>query len=164
MLRLSDVPELHDLELPSGALTATQLAGSRGVTATARAREVALLRHDGFRSSAISAFSGPGRLRLTSVAIELSSPQQAARALNGEVGLAEQTRRLAGSHASDVPDPAVSHGMLVRFSPGYTGGPGGLELLARSGSFLYTLGGTDQPDAVSRQTLERLLALVMSRA
>jgi hypothetical protein len=38
-----------------------------------------------------------------------------------------------------------------------------LEVLASAGDYLYTVQSVDRPDRVSRQTLDRLLKLMISR-
>jgi hypothetical protein len=164
VLRLVDVPEAKDEELPSGALTVSQLAFNSETSPDARRREVSLLDADGFRSSAISGYEGPGRLTLFSEAIELSSAGDATRALRQQAALCSSTQAPAGTRSGTVSDRGLPHGLLVRFTPERIGAAGGMELLAQQGSYLYTLRGLDSPDRVSRRTLERLLRTVIARA
>jgi hypothetical protein len=164
VLRLSDVPQSREGDLPSGALTATQFAFSNDSTGTARREEVHILLGDGFKSSAISEIGNSGRLLLKSGAIELGSPALAAKALTAETALCAHTQAPAHTVVTTAPDRNFPTAFIVTFSPTVKGGMGGLEILVRSGSYLYTLQGTDEPDDITRGNIEHLLKVVMARS
>ncbi len=164
VLRPGDLPTFSDEELPSGALTAPQLTYSNDPTTTGRRAETSMLMRNGFRSAAISEFAGPGHITLKSIAIELSSPALAARVLRGEARLCAATQAPGGTRVTVAVDHVLAHAIIVTFHPAGTHRDGGLELLARSGSYVYTLRGVDEPDAVSRSAIERLLSIVIDRA
>lgn len=161
VLRSSDVPAVN-LEVPSGALTASQFATlDNSIRSTARA-EAGLLRSDGFRSAAISQFAASGQPSFKSTAVRLSSTQNALAALQGEVALAPRAQAPAGATVAVGPDRSFAHGYIVTFTPTATG-VGGLELLACAGAYLYTLSVVAQPDTVSRPAEEQLLRALLAR-
>jgi len=164
VLRVTDVPGANNVGLPSGALTVSQFVLSNDLTSAAAHAEKRILLRAGFRSSAISAFGGPGDLQLKSTAVELGSPRLAARALTGETKLSALSQAPANTTVRSAPDQDIHPATLVTFRPAHYGEVGGLEVLACAGSYLYTLRGIDQPDSVSLQTIEKLLTTVMSRS
>ena len=161
VLRSSDVPAVNQ-EVPSGALTVSQFATLDNSTRSAAGAEERLLQTDGFRSAAISQFAAPGLPSLKSTAVELSSPQQALAALQGEVALAPRTQAPAGTTVTAGPDTNLAQCYIVTFTP-TAGGVGGLELLASSGDYLYTLRAVAKPDTVSRPVEEQLLGVLLAR-
>ncbi len=165
VLRSSDVPAVNQ-EVPSGALTVSQFATLDNSTRSAAGAEKRLLQTDGFRSAAISQFAAPGLPSLKSTAEELSSPQQALAALQGEVALAPRTQAPGGTTVTAGPDTNLAQCYIVTFTP-TAGGVGGLELLASSGDYLYTLRAVvravAKPDTVSRPVEEQLLGVLLAR-
>ncbi len=165
VLRLSDVPQAGDAGFPSGALTASQYAFSNDSTSRARREEAHLLRSAGFQSSAISGVhEDEGKLQLKSTAIELGSPALAAQALTAETALSAHTQAPPRTSVSSASDHNFPRATIVTFRPTVTGGEGGLEVLARVGSYLYTLQGIDEPDQISRAMVEHLLKTVIARS
>jgi hypothetical protein len=163
VLRSSDVPGVNQ-EAPSGALTASQFASLDNSSRPGADAETKLLRTDGFRSAAISEFAAPGQPNLRSTAVELRSPQQALTALQGELTLAARAQAPAGTTVAASLDTDLAQGYVVTFTPTTAGGVGGLELLAGSANFLYTLRAVATPDTISRQAEEQLLDVVLARA
>jgi hypothetical protein len=161
VLRSSDVPAVNQ-EVPSGALTASQLGTLDNSIRSAARAETRLLRSDGFRSAAISQFAASGLPSFRSTAVKLSSPQKALAALQGEVALAPRTQAPAGATVAVGPDTNFAHGYIVTFTP-TAGGVGGLELLACAGDYLYTLRVVAKPDTVSRPAQEQLLLALLAR-
>ena len=161
VLRSSDVPAVNQ-EVPSGALTASQFATLDNSIRSAASAETRLLHSDGFRSAAISQFAAPGLPSFKSTAAELSSPQHALAALQGEVALASRNQAPAGAKVAAVHDTDLAQGYIVTFTP-TAGGVGGLELLAIAGDYLYTLKALQNPDAVSRPAEEQLLRALLAR-
>ncbi len=161
VLRSSDVPAVNQ-EVPSGALTASQFATLDNSVRSAASTETKLLRTDGFRSAAISQFAAPGLPSLKSTSVELSSPQQALAALQGEVALAPRAQAPAGATVAAGPDTNLAQGYIVTFTP-TAGGVGGLELLASAGDYFYTLRAVAKPDTVSRPAEEQLLRALLAR-
>lgn len=162
VLRATDVPDARNQELPSGALTAAQFAFNDNAMPAARREEQRLLEHDGFRSSAISEFYGPGRLQLKSAAIELRSPELALRALGDEAKLAARTQAPLRDDAGLSAERAFAHARLVTFTPPVHGWAGGIEILVAEADYLYVLQAVDKPDDVSRQSTEALLRTVIA--
>lgn len=163
VLRVTDVSGANNVGLPSGALTVSQFVSSNDSTPAAASAEKRILVRAGFRSSAISAFGGPGQLLQKSTAVELGSPRLAARALIGEAKLSARSQAPANTTVTSAADQDIQHATLVTFRPAHYGEIGGLEVLACAGNYLYTLQGIDEPDAVSLQATEQLLTTVMSR-
>ena len=163
VLRISDVPAGKEGGLPSGALTASQLAFNNDPTAATRRAETRALEGAGFRSSAITRIDGSGLLQYKSTAVELTSRAGAARALAAEAPLCAHSQAPTGTRATVARDPGIRGAILVTFRASTQGQAGGLELLAHSGTYLYTLQAIEEPDGISRLTLERLLKVVMSR-
>ena len=161
VLRSSDVPAVNQ-EIPSGALRASQFATLDNSGRSAAITETRLLRSAGFRSAAISQFAAPGLPSFTSTAVKLSSPQQALAALQGEAGLAARTQAPAGAAVVAGPDANVAQSEILTFTP-TAGGTGGLELLASTGDYLYTLRVVAKPDTVSRLADEQLLRMLLAR-
>jgi hypothetical protein len=162
VLRGSDVPTGVNQEVPSGALTVSQFATLDNPSRSAATAETQLLQGQGFRSSAITEFAGMLIPDLRSTAVELSSPQQALAALNGEVTLAVGDQGPAGTTATASPDTNLESAFIVTFTPS-AGRTGGLELLASAGDYVYTLRAVGKPTVVSRQAEEQLLGEVLSR-
>jgi hypothetical protein len=162
VLRSSDVPKSVNQEVPSGALTLAQFAILDNPSRAAAAGETQLLQGQGFRSAAITEFAGPGLPSLKSTAVELSSPQQALAALQGEVALAASDQGPAGTTGAAAPDTNLESAFIVTFTPS-AGGPGGLELLASTGNYVYTLRAVGKPPVVSRPVEEQLLGELLSR-
>ena len=160
-LRSSDVPSANQ-EVPSGALTVSQFAALDNTGRSGASAETKLLRTHGFRSAAISQFAAPGLPSFTSTAVMLSSPQQALAALQGEAGLAARTQAPAGAAVVAGPDANVAQSEILTFTP-TAGGTGGLELLASTGDYLYTLRVVAKPDTVSRLADEQLLRMLLAR-
>ena len=161
VLRSSDLAAVNQ-EVPSGALTASQFATLDNSIRSAASAETRLLRTDGFRSAAISQFAAPGQPNLKSTAVELSSPQQALAALQGEVTLAARAQAPTGTTVAASLDTNLAQGYVLTFTP-TGGGVGGLELLASAGDYLYTLRAVAKPDKVSRPAEEQLLDVVLAR-
>ncbi len=164
VLRLIDVPGSSDQDLPSGALTAKQLAFNTSRDASSRRREVSLLDAHGFVSSAIAGYEGPGRLIFKSVAVELASSSDAHLVLASEAKLCRETQAPAGTAVTATRDTHLEHAILIRFTPSTRGREGGLQLLAQAGSYFYSLRIVAHPDDVSSTTLERLVNLIISRS
>jgi hypothetical protein len=161
VLRNSDVPAFNQ-EVPSGALTASQFATLHNSIRSDASAETKLLRTDGFRSAAISQFAAPGQPNLKSTAVELSAPQQALAALQGEATLAARAEAPAGTIVATSLDTNLAQGYVVTFTP-TAGGVGGLELLASAGDYVYTLRAVANPDTVSRPAEEQLLRMLLAR-
>ncbi len=161
VLRSSDVPAVNQ-EVPSGALTASQFATLDTSIRSAASAETKLLQSDGFRSAAISQFAAPGLPSLKSTAVELSSPQQALAALQGEVALAPRVQAPPGTTVAASLDTNLAQCYIVTFTP-TAGGIGGLELLVRTGDYVYTLRAVAKPDTVSRPAEEQLLRVLLAR-
>ncbi len=162
VLRSSDVPTGVNQEVPSGALTLSQFATLNNSTPASAAAEAQLLQGQGFRSAAITEFAGPAIPDFKSTAVDLSSPQQALAAAQGEVTLAVANQAPAGATGAASPDPNLGQAYIITFTPS-GGGPGGLELVASAGNTVYTLRAVGAPTVVSRPAAEQLLGEVVSR-
>ena len=145
VLRMSDVPAAKNEELPSGALTATQFAFSNDSTTRARDAEEQVLARAGFRSSAIILLYEPSRTFLKSTAVELGSSELAARALGEEARLATHTQVPPHDTATVRADHDFAHAAIVTFTPPPGGGSGGVEILASSENYIYTLQALQKP-------------------
>jgi hypothetical protein len=164
VVRVADLPTTENLEAASGSLEVAYFAADNNSSGSATSAERRFLIHAGFHAAAISEFELNHSEHLKSTAIELSSPAQAAHALAGEVRLSLHSQVPPGARAAAKPDRAFAHATLLTFRPGHSGWEGGLELIARQGSYLYELEATEKPDEVSPATLEALLKTVMARA
>ncbi len=161
VLRDDDLPTEPNLQVPSGALTASQFAGLTATGAAASRREAASLTSDGFVSGAVSEFAGPGMPTITSTAVDL-------RTAAGARAVAAVERRLAigqapaGATATSGPDAAVPGAQIVTFTPQGTA-RGGVELVVASGRRVATLRAVQTPDAVTASTYEALLNAALAR-
>jgi len=164
VLRSSDVPKYKNEELPSGALSLSQFVADVEPTTAAAAAEARILSRAGFISSAISEFYGPGRLFLKSTVAELGSPALASGALAADAANAARAQAPPHDRVARAGDHAFGHAILLTFTPPVAGWAGGVEVLAVAGNYLYTLKGISKPDAVSRESIDRLLAKVMSHS
>jgi hypothetical protein len=162
VLRITDVPGAKDLELPSGALTASEFLAVSGLKKAAKHVAQLTLEADGFVSAAVSGFTtSGGGPALTSTAFELSSPQQAEAALTAWVNIAAHDQAPGGTTAAVTTDATFRRGFAVTFTPSVSTDPNGVEVLAAEGSYL--LRSVQQPNAVSQAATDKLLHTAVAR-
>jgi hypothetical protein len=164
VLRQSDVPGAKNEELPSGALTAPQFAFSNDPTVSSRHSEESILSRAGFRSAAITLFYEPREIFLKSTATELASATLAARALNAEAQLAAHAQAPERDTTTVKTDHNFTRAMIITFTPPAGGGKGGVEVLASSGHYIYTLQALAKPDFTAVARVEELLKVVIGRS
>jgi hypothetical protein len=164
VVRTSDLLTSKNVELPSGALTASQLAQNFQRSGSAARAQVRLLLAGGFRSSAISAFEGPGRMTWTSSAAELGSPAQACKAVAPQARLDARSLSPPGDHTAISPDTNVPHSRIVTYTPPHASWAGGVEIVTCAGDYVYILRDIGKPAAiVTQQRVEALLTTVIAR-
>ncbi len=164
VVRSSDLSNAKNLEPPSGALTAAQLASNYERGPAAARTLTGILDAAGFRSSAISAFEGPGQMRWTSTAAELGTPALACRAVAPLARLDARELSPPGSHATISRDTDIARSRIVTYTPPRASWTGGLEVIACAGNYVYTLRDIGKPAAIVRQqAVDTLLARVIAR-
>jgi hypothetical protein len=164
VVRSSDLSSAKNLEPPSGALTARQLASNYERGRSPERAFVAILDAGGFRSSAISAFEGPGHMVWTSTAAEFGSPAQACLAVAPLARLDAHALAPSGAHATVSLDTDINRSRIVTYTPPHPGWAGGVEVIACSGDYVYTLRDIGKPAAlVTQQPVDALLAKVIAR-
>lgn len=163
VLRDSDIPGAMNLEAPSGALTASQLAALDNSGGSQAADELNVLNADGYVSGAITEMTAHGVPLLRQAVAEFGSSAEALAAEHAEVGLASADQAPKGTSATAGVDPALGESSVVTFTPTAAGGAGGLELFAVQGNYLYTLKAVEQPDHVSQTVEDHLLGTIIAR-
>jgi hypothetical protein len=163
VLRITDVPGSKDLELPSGALTASEFLTVSGLKKAAKRVAQLTLGADGFVSAALSGFTTSGGPALTSTAFELGSPQQAEAALTAWVNIAAHNQAPKGTTAAVAADTSFRRGFVVTFTPNVSSDFNGVEVLAAEGSYLYMLRSVQEPNTVSQAATDKLLHTVVAR-
>lgn len=162
VLRTNDVPGSTNTELPSGALKLKQLVvADVGAAGAPTAEEAAL--SPGFQAAAISQFRGPGTRLLTSFAVEYASPGQAAKALGHEVGALARSGVPKGSVATRESVGSLPAGTAVLYRGSAQSSPAGVVVLAREGSWVFSLRGSGDTGGSSRSFLAKLLGVVIAR-
>jgi hypothetical protein len=163
VVRDSDFPASHNVELPSGALNATQYARydlGFGAPAT---RWASTLTSAGLRSAAISESAGLGAPDVKSTAVLLRTAAGARKVLVDEIAQA-RANVPAGDTVSIAADPAVAGATLVTYSPAPAPGDGGFELLQRTGTSVLDLRELENPSTlVSRTQVESLATTLAAR-
>jgi len=164
VVRTADIPGAKNEELPSGALTAAQFAQSNDASGSAARAEVRILSRAGFRSAAISEFYGPGRVFWRSTAVELASPSLACGTLRPEAQLHARADDPPGDATTIGLDHAFARALVVTFTQPKPEWAGGVEVLACSGDYLFTLQEIGKPGiSIRQQPVDRLLVKVVSR-
>jgi hypothetical protein len=159
VLRTSDVPGSGNAELPSGALELEQLIAADAKVGPGRAAEKAALRA-GFKSAAISQFGGPDSRALTSFAVEYGSAGEAKEALGREAGA------LVGAASGLVGRQAVKSlpgGLAITYRGSAKEPANEVVVLAREGSWLFSLRGSGDHGGSSRSFVAKLLGVVVAR-
>jgi hypothetical protein len=163
VLRSTDVPKAKNLELPSGALTASEFVTASGLTRAASHVALPTLQADGFVSAAISGFTTSSGQTLTSTALKLNSPRRAEAALAAWESIAAHDQAPKGATAAVTADTSFRQGLVVTFTPSVSASPNGLEVLAAEGDYLYTLRAAQHPNVVSQAEVDALLHTVIAR-
>jgi len=161
VLRPDDALTANNQYLPSGALELGAFLPLAVSKASARTAFQGALRHEGFKSAAITAFSGPGDRMWRSFAIEFASARSAASSL-GPAVRATAADVPAGSDSSSSRDRAFATAALVRYSGG-TNGLAGIDVLVSTGPYVYGLSLSGKPQLVRRRNVEQVLKLVIGR-
>jgi hypothetical protein len=162
VLRGSDVPKAVNLELPSGALTASQYLAASGLRGAAVHEAQLTFKSAGFVSAAVSEFATPA-MTVTSTAIKLHSPAQAEAALTAWARIVSHAQAPPGTSGTVATDGTFRRGLVVTFTPTVAGALAGVEVLAAEGEYLYVLRSVEAPSLVSQAATDQLLHAVIAR-
>ena len=164
VVRDVDLPQSTNLYLPTGALTGAEL-GEAAEPHSAQARSLgAIFARSGYRSGAISAFSGPGRVQWKSTAAEFASAAGACSAVAPTAGLDAHSQAPPHDRAAITHGTGVPHAREIKFTPPVAVWAGGVEIVACAGNYMYVLQYLGKPStSISATAAAALLEKVIAR-